>query len=88
MKYNKFNPMVQAIINLGEREDRILTIVKGKYGFKNKSDAINFVIEKFEEELLEPQLRPDYVEKLKRIDKGKFKTFSSIEELRKEIENV
>ena len=34
--------MAQAIINIGEREDRILTIIKGKYGIKNKSDAVNF----------------------------------------------
>ena len=42
--------MVQAVINLGEYEDRILTIVKGKFGFKNKSEAVNFVIDKFEKE--------------------------------------
>jgi hypothetical protein len=63
--------MVQAIINLGEREDRILTIIKGKYGIKNKSDAVNFVISKFEEELLEPELRPEYKVKLNKIMKGK-----------------
>jgi len=82
--------MVQAIVNLGENENRILDIVKGKFGLKNKSDAINLVIEKFEENLLEPELRPEYVEKLKKIDKqkGKFKEFVSIAELRREIENA
>ena len=80
--------MVQAIVNLGEHEDRVLTIVKGKFGLKNKSDAINLVIEKFEQELLEPRLRPEYKEELLKIDKGKFKRFSSIEDLRREIENV
>ena len=63
--------MVQAVVTLGEREDRVLTIVKGKYGLKNKSEAINLVIDKFEEDLLEPQLRPEYAEKLKKIIKGK-----------------
>jgi DNA topoisomerase IA len=79
--------VVQAIVTLGEREDRILTIVKGKYGLKNKSQAVNFVIEKFEEQLLEPELRPEYEEELKRVDKGTFKVFSSIDDLRKEIES-
>ena len=37
--------MVQAIIHLGEQEDRVLNIIKGKYGLKNKSEAINLVIE-------------------------------------------
>lgn len=80
--------MVQAIITLGEREDRVLTIVKGKYGLKNKSDAINLVINKFELEHLEPRLRPEYREELLKIDKGKFKRFSSVVDLRKEIERV
>lgn len=80
--------MVQAVVNLGEREDRILTIVKGKYGLKNKSEAVNLIIDEFEEALLEPRLRPEYKEELINIDKSEFKKFSSIEELRREIENV
>lgn len=80
--------MVQAIVNLGENEDRVLTIVKGKFGLKNKSDAVNLIIDKFEEELLEPELRPEYKEELLKVDKGKFKRFASIDDLRKEIENV
>ena len=75
--------MVQALISLGEREDRVLTIVRGKYGLKNKSDAINFVIEKFENELLEPELRPEYLTKLEKIRKGKYIKFNSIDELRR-----
>ena len=35
----------------------------------------------------EIELRPEYLEKLKKIDSGDFKRFSSIEALRKEIEN-
>ena len=81
--------MVQSIVNLGEREDRIINIVKGKYGLKNKSQAINFVIEKFEESNLEPELRPEYVKKIKKIEKeGKFSEFKNIDELKKEIENA
>jgi hypothetical protein len=80
--------MVQAIITLGERENRLLTIVRGKFGLKNKSDAVNFVIEQYGNELLEPELRPEYKEELLKIDKGKFKKFTNIDDLRKEIENV
>ncbi len=80
--------MVQAVVDLGEYEDRVLTIVKGKFGFKNKSDAVNFIIDRYEEEFLEPELKPEYVKELKRIEQGKFKKFSSIDELRKEIEDV
>ena len=78
--------MVQAIVNIGEHQDRLLTIVKGKFGFKNKSDAINFVITKYEEEFLEPELRPEYAEKLLILEKQKGKSFKNIAELRKIIE--
>jgi len=77
-----------ALITLGEHENRILTIVKGKYGFKNKSEAVNYVIDKFEEGFLEPHLRPEYFKELKKIDKGKSKKFSSVDELRTIIEDV
>jgi len=80
--------MVQTIVNLGEYEDRLLTIVRGKFGLRNKSEAVNFVIDKYGEELLEPELRPEYKKELLRVDKGKFKRFTSIDDLRKEIENV
>ncbi len=78
--------MVQAIVNLGEHQDRLLTIIKGKFGLKNKSDAVNFIITKYEEELLEPQLRPEYIKKLNRVEKQKGIPFKNISELRKIIE--
>lgn len=80
--------MTQAIIELGDNEDRVLNIVKGKYGFRNKSDAVNFIITKFEEEILEPELRPEYVDKLGNILHQKGIRFKSIEALRKSIENA
>jgi len=81
--------MVQAIITIGEHEDRILNIVKGKFGLKNKSDAINAIIQKYEQEWLEPELRPEFVEKIKSLEtKGKFTHYKSLSALRKDIENA
>ena len=60
--------MVQAIIKLGEHQDRVLTILKGKFGLKNKSEVVNFIIEQYEEEHLEPELRPEYLEKIVKIE--------------------
>ncbi len=81
--------MVKAIVNLGEYEDRVLTIVKGKYGLKNKSDALNFVINKFDEELLEPELRPEFVKEIQHIkNRGKFKEYKGVSELRKALKDA
>ncbi len=78
--------MVQMIVNLNEYEDRILNIVKGKFGVKNKAEAVSLVIDKFGEELLEPGLRPKYIKKLKKIDKEKGIRFKDIDDLRRQIE--
>ena len=47
--------------------NRILNIVKAKYGLKDKSSAIEFMAMQYEEEILEPELRPEYIEKAKKI---------------------
>ncbi len=74
--------MVKATIEIPDREDRILNIVKGKYGFKNKTEALIFIVGDYESKL-EPEVRPEYLKKLEKIRKGKHTRFDSIEELRK-----
>ena len=63
--------MVQAVINISEKSNRVLNIVKAKYGFNDKSEAINLVVEKYEESFLEPELRPEYKESIQKIIRGK-----------------
>jgi hypothetical protein len=58
--------MVQAVINLEEHENRVINVVKGKFGLRNKSEAVNLIISEYEKELLEPELRPEYIEKMKK----------------------
>ncbi|MBP1910666.1 MAG: hypothetical protein PWQ51_2596 [Methanolobus sp.] len=59
--------MVKAIINIDDKTNRVLNIVKAKYGLRDKSSAIELVTKQYEEELLEPELRPEYIEKAKKI---------------------
>lgn len=80
--------MVQNIINLGEKEDRILGIVKAQHGLKNKSQAMELILNIYGENFLEPEIRPEFLERLRKIrEEGYGKTFSSIEELRNHIES-
>jgi hypothetical protein len=79
--------MVQNIIHIQDKEDRVINIVKAKHGLKTKSEAIALITQTYEKNFLEPELRPEYLEKLKKIEKeGYGETFSSINELRKKIE--
>jgi len=63
--------MVQAVINIEENTNRVLNIVKAKFGLKDKSEAINLVVTDYEQSTLEPELRPEYKVKLAKIMKGK-----------------
>ena len=74
--------MVKATIEIPERENRILNIVKGKYGFKNKEQAFIFLIKEYEQNL-EPEIRPEYVKKIRKIEKEKGIPFKNIDELRR-----
>lgn len=78
--------MVQAIINIEDSTNRVLNIIKAKFGLKDKSQAINLMAEQYEEDILEPELRPEYEKKLARIMKGKHFKFKNIDELRRQIE--
>ncbi|MFH1307024.1 MAG: DUF2683 family protein [Candidatus Micrarchaeota archaeon] len=78
--------MVYAVIDISEEANRILNIIKAKYDLKNKSQAINVVAHKYGKELLEPELRPEYVKKLKKIMKEKPIVYKSLEDMRRRHE--
>jgi len=75
--------MVQSIININDEKDRILNIVKAQQGFKNKNQAIEFILEIYSESFLEPELRPEFIERLEKIRREKGVSFKDIEGLRK-----
>ena len=65
--------MVKSIIDLSERESRIINIVKAKYGLKDKSQALSIILKRYEECALEPQLRPEFIDEIEKSRKnGKF----------------
>ncbi|HIH26267.1 DUF2683 family protein [Candidatus Woesearchaeota archaeon] len=78
--------MVQAMIEIPEQANQILNIVKARYNLKTKSEAIAKIVIDYGGNILEPELRPEYLEKLQKIEKEKGISFKSISELRKIIE--
>ena len=56
--------MVKAIVEIDERTNRILNILKAKHGLKDKSQALNLMAQQFELCILEPELRPEFIESL------------------------
>jgi len=50
--------MVKAVIDIKEESNRVLNIIKAKYGLKDKSSAIDKLIEEYVKEVMEAGLKP------------------------------
>ena len=75
--------MVQAFINIKENTNKLLNIIKAKYGLKDKSPAIDIMAQEYEQEILEPELRPEYIKKAEKIMKEKPGRVGTPKDLRK-----
>ncbi|MFH1421056.1 MAG: DUF2683 family protein [Candidatus Aenigmatarchaeota archaeon] len=63
--------MVKAMVDIDEHANRVLNVVKAKFSLQDKSQAINLMAMQYEEEILEPEFKPEFIEKLKKIEKEK-----------------
>jgi len=63
--------MTQALITLNENINRVLNIVKAKYDLKDKSETIEFIVKKFIEYENEPELKPEFINRINKIKKEK-----------------
>jgi hypothetical protein len=93
--------MVQANIKISDSSNQVVNIVKAKYNLKDKSAAIDLIIDQYSRMILEPEYRPiheidfsdskydafvkEVLEDMKGESVGHFK---SAEELKKYIESL
>jgi hypothetical protein len=63
--------MINALVKIDSATNTVLSVVKAKYGLKDKGKAIEFVVSRYVEEENEPELRPEFVEKMRQIEKQK-----------------
>ena len=56
--------MVKAIVNIDENANRILNIVKAKENLRDKSEVINLILKIYGKEILESELRPEFIKEL------------------------
>lgn len=64
--------MTQALISLSEEANKVLNLVKAKFNLKDKSQAVETIIEHYVECEGEPNLREEFIERIKKAEKGKF----------------
>jgi hypothetical protein len=60
--------MVQALVKIDENTNRVLNVVRAKYGLKDKGKAIELVVKRYIEDEDEPELRPDFIKKINLIE--------------------
>ena len=77
--------MVNALVVLDNDTNRVLNVVKAKYDLKTKGEAIKILAEKYIA-TEDPQLRPEYVAKLKKIMKQKAIPINNLDEYFKKLE--
>lgn len=78
--------MVQAVINIDEKTNRVLNIIKAKYGLRDKSAAIMQMAAEYEKVLMEPELRPEFLEKAREIMKQEPIDVGTVENWKKMID--
>lgn len=73
--------MPKAVIELSEHANRVVNVVKARDGLRGKSEALESIVSAYEENILDPALRPDFAGDLARIRKGKFRKVASLDEI-------
>lgn len=73
--------MPKAVVELSEHANRIVNVVKARDGLQGKSQAIERIVEEYEEKILDPAFRPEFVAETQRIRKGKARPIRSLGEL-------
>ena len=78
---------ISARVELGDYANRVLGIIKIKYGLKDKSEALNKFIELYGQDILEKEATEEYVKRIINMSKNHFKKYGykkmSLQELDK-----
>ncbi|MDD3178364.1 MAG: DUF2683 family protein [Candidatus ainarchaeum sp.] len=80
---------MKILVNLSEDINQTLNIIKAKNNLKNISETISFLVRYYDENELKPELKPDFIKKIKEGDKiykpGSGVKFKTVEDLDKYI---
>ena len=69
--------MISARVELDDYANRVLGIIKIKFGLRDKSEALNKFIELYGEEVMEKETSEEYIKKVIAITKKHFKKYGN-----------
>lgn len=67
------NEMVSARVDLNDYSNKVLGVIKAKFGLKDKSEALNKFVEIYGDEVIERQANDEYAKKVIEIANNYFK---------------
>ena len=73
--------MPRAVVELSEHANRVVNVVKARDGLRGKSEALEAIVAAYEETILDPSLRPEFIADLQRVRGGNFRHVGSTKEL-------
>jgi len=57
--------MIRTVINITEEADQILDIIKSRCKLKDKYEDIDYIALEYGQDILEPELKPEFIEKMR-----------------------
>lgn len=82
------NDTISARVELNDYANRVLGMIKLKYGLKDKSEALNKFIELYGHDILEREVAEEYVKRIIEISKNHFKKHSYKKMSLKELDKL
>ena len=77
-------------VKVKEYTNKVIGVVKEKYGLRDKGEALDKFAELFGDEFVEREVKEEYVQKLMKIENEHFKKYgfrhTALKDLRKELE--
>ena len=80
--------MTQARLEINDYTTRVLDVIKGKFGLKNRSEALDRFAREFGEEFVEPELDEEYAKKLNREVVEHMKKYKNRRMTEKELDKI
>lgn len=78
--------MVFAQLNMDEYTNRVLNVIKAKFGLKDKSEALNKFAEMYGDELVEKEPNDQYVKKVLETSERHLKKYGNRKMTAKELD--
>jgi len=74
---------MKALLDIPQDVNQTLNIIKAQHNLKNKVEVITLIVNTYKNEHMEPELRPEFVEKIRKTEHLKGIPFKSVQDLRK-----